>query len=165
MLSQVKDILIDHTSETLELDVSEFYQELIQHFSEPQFRQQLDITTVFPKTQFYGFRAYLRDAQSLCCKPITDPPGPGDFWLIVRSHEHSLDSLRDYLSEECEAYNHCEVQENELAFIGVAPLPDAEITLVVFLAASITTNQLSRRLLQVPGFLQEAFCVIILISG
>jgi hypothetical protein len=140
MLARIAEILLGHTNdETLELDTTTYYQRLIEVFSEPDFHQVLNIATVFPGTQFYGFHACFGDAESLCFKKITEPLLETDFWLIVRTHEHKIDILRDYLVDECEAYNICTIQENEILFIGIASLPPTDRAIVVFLSVSIAT--------------------------
>jgi hypothetical protein len=91
---KARDVLEEHMNEdTLELDTSGYYQGLIQTFSIPDFREQLDIACVFPKTQFYGLCAFLDADDALCFRKHGDSPGPNDFRLIIRSHQHDIDML------------------------------------------------------------------------
>jgi hypothetical protein len=149
MLSNVQEVLIEHTDpETFDLETSDYFQGLIQTFSEPEFRLPLNIATVFPRTSFHGFHAALDEQKRLCFKRIAEPAGPEDFWLIIRSHEHHIDTLRDYLASEFAGYDKLTLQANHLVLIGIAPLPPADVTLVVFLTLSIQTVESQREALQ-----------------
>jgi hypothetical protein len=60
MLAEVGEILQAHTDEdTLGLDMTGYYHTFIETFSQPDFREELQIAAVFPLTRFYGLHAYL----------------------------------------------------------------------------------------------------------
>jgi hypothetical protein len=140
MLADVADQLTQHTDrEMLDLEINDYYKELIQVFSDPTFGQVLSIPTLMPRTRYYAFRGSLDKSKALHLKMVAQPQQDSDFWLIVRSHDHHIETLREYLNEEFQAYDSLQVQGREVTFIGIAGLPSGNITIVVFLSAGIET--------------------------
>jgi hypothetical protein len=84
LLAKVGDILLSHIDgDTLELDATGYYQDLIRTFSQSDFRQELPIPSVLPDTTFYGLHAHLDADEHLHFKVISEPFAPTDFWVIV----------------------------------------------------------------------------------
>jgi hypothetical protein len=82
-----------------------FYLPLLEGFPNDSYFTRLSISSVFSNTEFFAIRACFGDDDSLALRQVSDPDGPEDFRLIVRTHPYSADKLSKYIKQKLTAYD------------------------------------------------------------